>query len=164
MNKLTLQPFYVIIKLTNKLKGVRFMIELKIEKTAESVVSAIRTIELDVGESFLEYNDIFPDASNIMEFAREKDAITEEKYQTWKQGFEENEQGAEETFEVMFGEDEEWEPFCISYEDPESELDYDDQYSNALLIYGELIVSKDEYFEEFKKTIAENFAKVVELS
>ena len=84
-----------------------------------------------------------------MHFAHKKGYITDEKFKSLKEGFEDNEQGAEENFEVIFGSDEEYEPYCIAYEDESSEKSHDEQYAEALLVYGELICSKEEYYQAF---------------
>lgn len=120
---------------------------IKVEQTPESVVNAIIYVEVKLGDNFLEYRDIFDDTTELMNFAYEKKYISKEKFNLWKEGFKNNELGSEENFEVIIGEDEEYEPYCITYED--SEITYGEQYAEALLIYGELICSKDEYYQGF---------------
>lgn len=134
--------------------------EIEIERTPESVVSAIRYAEWELGDNFLEYRDIFPDSSELMKFAHLRKYINKDKYEFWKQGFEDNELGAEESFEVIFGEDPEFEPYCIAYyqeSESSNESDYADgynhQYSRALMVYGELICSKEEYYNLFVKEL-----------
>lgn len=123
--------------------------DLTVEKTPSSIADAIIHVEFNVGESFLEYNDIFSDASNIMYFAHDKGYISEEKFQLWKDCFWKSEEGTKESFQVIFGGEEEYEPFCITHMDEESDKSYNEQYYDALLIYGELVCSNELYYKEF---------------
>lgn len=130
--------------------------QITIERTPESVANAISYAELELQDNFLEYRDVFYDSSNIMHFAYEKGYITEEKFEFWKEGFNNNEIGSEETFEVIFGEDLEFEPYCIAYyRRPEGSPnenfadEYNKQYLKALIVYGELICSQDKYYNSF---------------
>ena len=126
---------------------------IKIQRTPESIVNAIRYAEMELQDNFLEYHDIFIDASVIMNFAYKKGYITEEKFKLWEEGFENNETGTQETFEVILGESEEREPYCIAYEDTNSDKDYNEQYTEALKVYGELVCSEDVYYSEFVKIL-----------
>lgn len=119
--------------------------------TPETIVEAIRFMEKEMGESYLERYDIFSDTTELMEFALEKGYITKEKYNLWKKDFMDNEIGTEENFEVIFGEDPEYDIYCITLYDKNSEETFDEQYEKALLVYGELICSSDRYKTAFVK-------------
>lgn len=124
--------------------------KLTIKKEAQSVVDAIRFFELEFGESYLEYNDIFSDSKELMTYAFENGHISNEKYSAWKTEYDNNRWGMDENFQLIFGEeDDEYEPYCITYLNEALELAYDEQYEKALLVYGELVCSKDEYFNKF---------------
>lgn len=123
--------------------------KVEIKRTPQSIVDAIRFFELEFGESYLEYNDIFSDSREIMDFAYENGYLSKDRYEQWKVDWNGNIFHIDDTFQVIFGGDKEHEPFCISYEDEESEEDYDTQYEKALLVYGELICSKKDYFDRF---------------
>lgn len=120
--------------------------------TPESVMKAIRYIEVDLGESFLERNDIFDDAFTLMDFALEKGYISQEKFDLWEEAFEDNELGTEENFEVIMTDDTE-NLFALRQFDKESDLSHDEQYEQALLIYGELVCSNEDYINEFVNTV-----------
>lgn len=137
---------------------------IKIKQTPESVVNAIRYVEIELQDNFLEYHDIFVDASVIMNFAYKKGYITEEKFKFWEEGFENNEIGTQETFEVILGESEEWEPYCIAYEDTNSDKDYNEQYTEALKVYGELVCSEDLYYSEFVKILKSKKGNLMNLT
>lgn len=123
--------------------------KVEIEKTPESIVNAIRFFEMEFGESYLEYNDIFPDGLALMEFAYKHNYITEEKFDSWKYTYENSFLESGENFELVFGDDIEFEPHCITYMNEESDEDYDTQYEKALLVYGELVCSNNTYFNKF---------------
>lgn len=123
--------------------------KLTIKKEAQSIVDAIRFFELEFGETYLEYNDIFPDSKALMDFAISKGYISKNDYNLWKIAYDNSDYEAEENFKLIFGEDREYEPYCITYEESESELSWDEQYEKALIVYGELVCSNDEYFEKF---------------
>lgn len=137
---------------------------IKIQRTPESIVNAIRYAEMELQDNFLEYRDIFVDASVIMRFAYEKGYITEDKFKSWEEGFESNEIGSQETFEVIMGESEEWEPYCITYEDKNSDKDYNEQYTEALKVYGELVCSEDVYYSEFVKILKSKEGNLMNLT
>lgn len=122
---------------------------VKIDCNAESIVNAIREFEMENGENYLEYGDFFVDSSVVMKFAKEKGYITEEQFNIWKEGFENNELGTEETFEVLLGEDREFEPYCIMYEEDDESKSFDDHYVKSLMVYGELICSDAAYYNKF---------------
>lgn len=148
----------VIINLTNKIMGELTMtiqntiIQNLSNPTPESVMKAIRYIEVDLGESFLERNDIFDDAFTLMNFALEKGYISQEKFDLWEEAFEDNELGTEENFEVIMTDDTE-NLFALRQFDKESDLSHDEQYEQALLIYGELVCSNEDYINEFVNTV-----------
>lgn len=123
--------------------------KVEIARTPKSIVDAIRFFELEFGETYLEGNDIFDDSREIMEFAYKKGFLPKSRYENWKVDWNGNVFHIDETFQVIFGSDEEYEPFCITYEDEDSDDDYDTQYEKALLVYGELICSSEEYFDKF---------------
>lgn len=123
--------------------------KLNVSMTPKSIVDAIRFFEMKFGESYLEYHDIFQDCREVMEFAYKKGYLSEEKYVGWKEDWNGNVFHIDETFQVIFSDDEDYEPYCISYEDEESDEDYDTQYEKALLVYGELICSRRDHFNQF---------------
>lgn len=130
---------------------------INVECNPESIAKAIISFEHEAGENYLEYGDFFPDASVIMEFALANGSITEEKFKTWEEGFEDNEMGTEETFEVIWGLDPEEDPYAITYED--EERDFEDVYYEAMLIYGKLICSDRSYYKKFIETLKEKVDK-----
>jgi hypothetical protein len=132
-----------------EIKNMEKPYKVEIAKTAESIVNAIRFFDLEFGESYLEYNDIFTDSEALMNFALEKEYISTEKFDLWKKAFDIGNYETEECNSLIFGEDEECEPYCIAYENDELDEDYDTQYEKALLVYGELICSNEEYFNKF---------------
>lgn len=121
-----------------------------------SVKNAIRYAEYELQDNFLEYRDIFHDSSFIMNFAYEKGYISKQRFLKWKEGLEDHDFDAMETFQVLLGEDEEFEPYAMFYESEMTKEDpdnIDELYERALLVYGELICSNDEYYNEFLKEL-----------
>lgn len=123
--------------------------KVTIKKEAQSIVDAIRFFEMEFGESFLEYNDIFSDSKKLMDFALENKYINKEKYDVWKTEYDNNNWEVDENFNLIFGEDAEYEPYCITYFDENSDVEYDEQYEKALFVYGALVCSDDVYFNKF---------------
>ncbi|MCM3109887.1 hypothetical protein [Lederbergia lenta] len=123
--------------------------KIKIAKTPKSIVDAIRCFEVEFGENYLEYNDIFSDSEELMNFAFKNGYLDEQRFKKWKRAYVDNDIEAVECFNLIFGEDEEYEPYCIAYRDEESDEDYDTQYEKALMVYGELVCSDRDYFNMF---------------
>lgn len=125
---------------------------IEVEKKPESIVNAIRYAEVELQDNFLEYRDIFPDSSFLMSFAYKNGYISEQRFLKWKEGFEDNDCDAMETFQVLLGDDEEFSPYAMYHEENMKKEDpdnIDECYEKALLVYGKLICSKDEYYNEF---------------
>lgn len=130
---------------------------INVECKPESVAKAVIDFEHEAGENYLEYGDFFPDASVIMKFALANKFITEEKFKTWEEGFEDNEMGSEETFEVILGIDPEEDLYAITYED--ENRDFEEVYYEAMLVYGKLICSDKSYYKKFVETLKEKTSK-----
>lgn len=126
---------------------VEKIFKVEISKTPKSIVGAIRFFELEFGENYLEYNDIFQDSSSLVNYAYKQGYMDADKYNEFSKAYEENDWSVEDTFQVIFSDDEE--ELAVKYYDESLDQDYEQQYEDALLVYGELICSDDKYFNAF---------------
>lgn len=125
------------------------LFKIEISRTPKSIVNAIRFFETEFGENYLEYHDIFSDSIDLMTYAYNKGYLPKDRFEAWKIAYICNGSEVEESFSVIFGSDEDYEPYCITYEDKNSQDDFNTQYEKALLVYGELICSDEEFYTKF---------------